>query len=185
MSFPFSTTKKVAYQTFRPSEQALGKHGTSSSPLRVVVDGFTAEVECRKLESHTVDISFQGSGLGNGLSNRASRYKTDLGLLFEGCGNVTTPLQIYVDWQAADSIENATDQTGCYWAVRPNFTTAMTGCSSLPQSQSQFLYLAGYFTASPQNASIPKLDNVAAVICAAKPQVVKVEVVDDGITTTS
>ena len=174
MSFPFGATETTAYQKFRPADRALGSRGTPGAPLRVVVDGFTAEVECRKLESYRADIALEtDTASGN------PKYKVGISINFERCDNAyALPLDVHWSGTSKSSDLNSTS-----WINVPDVTAA-TGCSSLPPAQPQFVFFAGVFESSPQNASVPVLAKAAAVICAPRPQVVKVEVTDDGFNTT-
>lgn len=176
MSYPFGATETVAYQTFQLADAGLGSRGTLGAPLRVVVDGFTVDVECREMEDHNVSMKLDRE---DGLLY----YKVDASLTFKGCNHPINLTQFQVGWYPPSASNGGADQTGSYWVVESNFTSNM-GCSSLPQSQPQFLYFAGFFKPSAQNASIAELANVGSVMCAPNPKVSKVEVTDDGINTT-
>ncbi|CAH0052270.1 unnamed protein product [Clonostachys solani] len=157
-SYPFGVTKEAAYQTFQHGNNISSSRGTKESPLTAVVDGFFTEVDCLLLQNYTVaGITAPGGSMGN------ETYPSPIfDLKFEDCERT---IRIEPSFFGAHN--------GPSWVMgtppgdpRP--------CASLPQQHDQFLH----FTAILRT---PIIAAAAAVLCAPRSWVSKVQITDDGI----
>ncbi|KAF9878010.1 hypothetical protein CkaCkLH20_04586 [Colletotrichum karsti] len=163
VSYPFGLTKDVAYQTFMSSTGNL--RGTINAPLNAVVDGFFTDIECLKLQNHSLVSMGPAEGGKSG-------YKMEVALQFDGCQySVELP---YV---------TATKYAPFYfehWKVDSELRPAET-CPSLPQEHLPFVHYAVRTIPSPLNSSLPVIANASAVLCSSRAWFSEVDITDDGV----
>ncbi|KAF6786815.1 hypothetical protein CSOJ01_15351 [Colletotrichum sojae] len=169
--YPDNSTLKTEtsafYMTFGSRRGGVdGSRGTVREPLRAIVDGLLAEVQCLKLKSHTVLAWSE-------VFHPTPVYSFDVDLHFDGCDK-----PIYMDngWITPTRLEAKKGQR-----LTKNSLSPEIACSGLPQKNTQWVYYAALFGPSPTNASRPAFHKAAALVCTSDAWLEKVEVTDDGI----
>ncbi|KAF6837144.1 hypothetical protein CPLU01_03256 [Colletotrichum plurivorum] len=166
MAHPFGVNDAVAYQTFGSRRGGVdGSRGTVREPLRALVDGLFAEVQCLKLKSHSVLASIE-------VFHPTPVYSFDVHLHFDGCDK-----PIYMDNSWITPTRGAVKGQ---WLTKNGLPPEMA-CSGVPQKNTQFVYYAALFAPSATNASRPGVHKAAALVCTSDAWLEKVEVTDDGI----
>ncbi|KAH0425415.1 hypothetical protein CcaCcLH18_10963 [Colletotrichum camelliae] len=168
IAYPFGVNGLVAYQTFRSRGGESGaSRGTAAEPLKAVVDGVFAGLQCLELKSYSSIL-----GAKSFTYDMRPVYALDVELHFEGCDKVITVKQEYIS--VTGGLKPA------QWQV-DNSLSPDNFCSELPQKNRQFMYFAAQFGPSATNSSLPALKKAAALICAPSAWLSKVEVLDDGL----
>ncbi|CAH0026232.1 unnamed protein product [Clonostachys rhizophaga] len=161
MNLPFGASKQAAYQTFNTREPMR-------DPVTVVVDGLFTHVECKLLTNYTNPprrVSPDKKPM-----EKSFHYVLDME--FEGCPSPTAVRSPFMNWIDEDLRDTN------FW-ILDHMGRGGTRCPSLPQETDHFVYLTGHWSATPKNKSISTLDNLAAVLCAPRASISKVEVVAD------
>ncbi|KAF9873347.1 hypothetical protein CkaCkLH20_09160 [Colletotrichum karsti] len=169
MFYPFGVSKLAAYQTFRQTGGPT--RGSSSNPVTALVDGFFSDIQCLKLQTHSVTDTRYGED-----ENGDVVTTVDVNLQFEGCQEVI-PITNY-------DVPQPSIHSAHSWEIfgTVNETLApQRPCPNLPQQNPQFLYWVGRFERSATNSSRMYIEEGAAVLCAPTAWLSKVKVVDDGI----
>lgn len=169
MLYPFGASHIAAYQTF--NRTGVGR-GNATAPVTAVVDGFFSDIQCIKLESHSV----MGSSYHN--ESDGLRSTVDVNLKFQGCEAIIP----VVNWKVSQPPE--VDNTSKDWTAFGNVNETLATerpCPNLPQQHPQFLYWLGRFERSATNSSRMYLETGAAVLCSPRSWLSKVQVIDDGV----
>ncbi|KAF6804087.1 hypothetical protein CMUS01_14933 [Colletotrichum musicola] len=169
MLYPFGVSDIAAYQTF--NHTGVGR-GNDTASLAAVVDGFFSDIQCIKLESHSV------TGSSYHKESDGLRSTVDVNLKFQGCEAIFP----VVNWNVSQPLqaENGSKDWTAFGNVNETLATERP-CPNLPQQHPQFLYWLGHFKRSATNSSRMYLDQGAAVLCSPRSWLSKVQVVDDGV----
>ncbi|KAF5498696.1 hypothetical protein CGCF413_v006489 [Colletotrichum fructicola] len=171
MAYPFGVNDELAYQTFRSrGDKSDGSRGTVREPLKAVVDGLFAEVQCLELKNYSANIKREEKSQPG-----IYRYTFDVELYFEGCDKA---ISVEYEWNPPPRPRKSGQ-----WMI-DNELSPERSCSSLPQKNKQFAYYAAQLGPLVKNSSSPPwpvIGKAAAVICTSAAWLSKVEVSDDGI----